>query len=84
MPNELVRIRGVTLGYGSHPILDRLDFAIERGDFLGVMGPNGSGKTTLLKAILGLLRPRVGSIEFPSGDGAPPLFGYVPQRERLA
>jgi ABC-type Mn2+/Zn2+ transport system ATPase subunit len=83
MQNELVRMSAVTLGYGSRPVLDRLDFAVERGDFLGVMGPNGSGKTTLLKAILGLLRPQAGSIEFPSADGAPPRFGYVPQRERL-
>ena len=82
MSNELVRMSRVTLGYGGHTVLDRLDFAIERGDFLGVMGPNGSGKTTLLKAILGLLRPQAGSIEFPSAGG-PPRFGYVPQRERL-
>jgi ABC-type Mn2+/Zn2+ transport system ATPase subunit len=83
MANEIVRMSGVRLGYGGRVVLDRLDFAIERGDFLGVMGPNGSGKTTLLKAILGLLRPQAGTIEFPSANGAPPRFGYVPQRERL-
>ena len=38
MSNELVRMRESTLGYGGRPVLDRLDFAIERGDFLGVMG----------------------------------------------
>jgi zinc transport system ATP-binding protein len=83
MPSELIRARGVTLGYGRRVILRRLDFTIERGDFLGVMGPNGSGKTTLLKALLGLLRPLEGSIEMSAGDGAPARVGYVPQRERL-
>lgn len=83
MATELLRARGVTLGYGGRPVLSRLNFAIERGDFLGVMGPNGSGKTTLLKALLGLLAPMEGSIEAFSSDGASPRFGYVPQRERL-
>jgi manganese/zinc/iron transport system ATP- binding protein len=83
MANEIVRMRGVRLGYGGRVVLDRLDFSIQRGDFLGVMGPNGSGKTTLLKAILGLLRPQAGTIDFPGADGAAPSFGYVPQRERL-
>jgi len=83
MSNELVRMSGVTLGYGSRPVLERLNFVIESADFLGVMGPNGSGKTTLLRAILGLLQPQAGVIEFPSADGVRPRFGYVPQRERL-
>src|SRR5579863_132535 len=79
----LVRGRNLTLGYQAHVVLDKLDFTIERGDFLGVMGPNGSGKTTLIKAILGLVPPLRGAIEFPGRDGEPPRFGYVPQRERL-
>ena len=83
MATDLVRGRGLTLGYRGHVVLDKLDFTIERGDFLGVMGPNGSGKTTLIKAILGLVPPLRGAIEFPGRDGEPPRFGYVPQRERL-
>ena len=83
MAVDLVRGRNLTLGYRGHVVLDKLDFTIERGDFLGVMGPNGSGKTTLIKAILGLLPPLRGTIEFPGSGGEPPRFGYVPQRERL-
>ena len=63
MPIDLLRARGVTLGYGTRMVLQHLDFAIERGDFLGVMGPNGSGKSTLLKAVLGLLKPLTGMVE---------------------
>ncbi len=83
MTVELVRGRDLTLGYRGHVVLDKLDFTIERGDFLGVMGPNGSGKTTLIKAILGLVPPLRGTIEFPGSNGESPRFGYVPQRERL-
>src|SRR5258708_5687217 len=83
MPTELLKARDLTVGYGRIPVLDGINFAIERGDFLGVMGPNGSGKTTLLKTFLGLLKPLSGSIEsFNSGKGRL-LFGYVPQRESL-
>ena len=83
MATDLVRGRDLTLGYRGHVVLDKLDFTIERGDFLGVMGPNGSGKTTLIKAILGLVPPLRGAIEFPGNNGDAPRFGYVPQRERL-
>ncbi|HEY6393877.1 MAG TPA: metal ABC transporter ATP-binding protein, partial [Candidatus Binataceae bacterium] len=83
MPAELLRVRDVTLGYGRRIVLKNLNFTIDRGDFLGVMGPNGSGKTTLLKVILGLLAPKAGSIEFLSRNGELPRIGYVPQRERL-
>ncbi len=83
MANELVSMRGVTLGYGRRIILKNLDFAIQRGDFMGVMGPNGSGKTTLLKALLGLLKPAAGSIVMTPHDGRPLRVGYVTQRERL-
>ncbi len=83
MGTELLKADNLTVGYGRRPILHDLNFTIERGDFLGVMGPNGSGKTTLLKTFLGLLKPLSGSIEsFSAGKGRL-LFGYVPQRESL-
>jgi ABC-type Mn2+/Zn2+ transport system ATPase subunit len=83
MANELISVRGVTLGYRNRVILKNLNFAIERGDFMGVMGPNGSGKTTLLKALLGLLTPLAGTIAITPHDGMPLRVGYVTQRERL-
>jgi ABC-type Mn2+/Zn2+ transport system ATPase subunit len=82
MPTELLKARHLTVGYGDRPVLHGVDLSIERGDFLGVMGPNGSGKTTLLKTFLGLLAPLAGSIEHVSTEKQL-LFGYVPQRESL-
>ncbi len=44
-------------------ILDGLNLTIQRGSFWGVIGPNGAGKTTLLRLLLGLIKPRRGSIK---------------------
>jgi ABC-2 type transport system ATP-binding protein len=47
----------------------------------GLLGPNGAGKTTLLSVIVGLLRPKAGTIEVRGGDAR---FGFVPQRFSMA
>ncbi|MCS7224504.1 MAG: metal ABC transporter ATP-binding protein [Armatimonadetes bacterium] len=78
-PTPIIQLSNVSLGYGSHVVLNGINLVIYRGDFLGIVGPNGSGKTTLLKALLGLLRPLSGSIVMT----APLRFGYVPQRGTL-
>jgi ABC-type Mn2+/Zn2+ transport system ATPase subunit len=75
----LLAFKDVTLGYGRRPVLEGLSFEIQEGEFLGIVGPNGSGKTTVLRAILGLLKPRAGSIRLERKT----RFGYVPQRESV-
>lgn len=72
----LLRVRGLTFGYGRELVLDHVDLDIHPHDFLAVIGPNGGGKTTLIKAILGLLRPWSGEVasRIPRGH-----MGYVPQ-----
>lgn len=84
MVTELLAIKDLSVGYGHHAVLQDINLSIEKGDFLGVMGPNGSGKTTFLKTLLGLLEPIGGTIErHASLDQGHSLFGYVPQRESL-
>jgi ABC-type Mn2+/Zn2+ transport system ATPase subunit len=75
----LLRFAGVALGYGGVPVLRHLSFRVDRGEFLGLVGPNGSGKTTILRAILGLVRPLAGAVE----RAGTPVIGYVPQRESI-
>jgi len=55
-------IAGVDCSYGSVDVLKNIDFVVESGQFLGILGPNGSGKTTLLKSISRVLKPKKGSI----------------------
>ena len=83
MATELLKAVDLTVGYGNIPVLHDINFSIQRGDFLGVMGPNGSGKTTLLKTFLGLLKPLSGTIERIGTGDEHLLIGYVPQRESL-
>jgi branched-chain amino acid transport system ATP-binding protein len=74
-PAPLLRIQGVTSGYGGGDILKQVSLDVPRGSITCVVGPNGAGKSTLLATISGLLRPRTGSIEF---DGAP-ISGLTPK-----
>jgi len=72
-----------TLGYGLKVILRDLTFTIEEGDYFGIVGPNGAGKTTILRAILGVLKPLAGRVQFQSRTGEPLRIGYVPQRDTI-
>ena len=58
----LLGARGLHTYYGSSHILRGVDFSIARGEAVGLMGRNGMGKSTLLKSMLGLVRPRAGSV----------------------
>lgn len=71
----LISVNDVSFRYNGELVLDHINLAIKRGEFLGIIGPNGSGKTTLLKIILGLLKPKIGSVERSKAT-----IGYVPQK----
>ncbi len=76
---SLIQYDLVSVGYQKKsPVLSGLSFAIEKGDFIGLIGPNGSGKTTLLKTVLGLLKPLSGTIYLNPKETR---FGYVKQRQ---
>ena len=64
MSNMLLQVRGLNTYYGASHVLRNLDFNVERGQTLGLMGRNGMGKSTLLKSITGLVKPRSGDIAF--------------------
>jgi len=57
-----VTVRGLRRGFDGHPVLKGLNFEVERGEVLVVMGPSGSGKSVLLKHIIGLETPDDGEI----------------------
>jgi len=62
-----LEIRNLSKYFGTFVALDRVDLAVERGEFLVLLGPSGCGKTTLLRAIAGLERQDAGQI-FHGGE----------------
>ncbi len=59
---NLVSVRDLGFTYDVRPVLRRVSFDVDAGDFVGVVGPNGSGKSTLLDLIDGVLRATAGKI----------------------
>ncbi len=57
-----IEIKDVDSYYGSAKVLEGVDFSVDQGELLGIIGPNGSGKTTLLRTIARILKPRTGAI----------------------
>lgn len=75
----LLECKNLCLGYNKNVLVESLNFCVDAGDYLCIVGENGSGKTTLMRAILGLQRPLDGSITF--GDGLKKnQIGYLPQQ----
>ena len=60
----LLQATGLTVKFGGLTALDSVDFAIRRGEILGLIGPNGAGKTTCFNAITGVYRPTSGTVVF--------------------
>ena len=54
----LIKCENVSIGYEGQTVVKDLDFAIEKGDYLCIVGENGSGKSTLVKSLLRQMRRR--------------------------
>ena len=78
----LLECKNVSLAYEGKTIVYGLDFKIEKGDYLCIVGENGSGKTTLMKTILGLKTPSEGEIIFDEGL-LQKIIGYLPQQSSV-
>jgi len=76
---SMVEVKDLALGYENSAILKGLNFTVNKGDYLCIVGENGSGKSTLMKTLLGLQKPLSGEILF--GDGLKKNeIGYLPQQ----
>jgi zinc transport system ATP-binding protein len=71
--------KNLVLGYDSKVIINGLNFSVNKGDYLAIIGENGSGKSTLMKTILRLNKPLSGTIE-TGDDLLPDEIGYLPQQ----
>jgi len=83
--SELIKLRDVTVSFGSKAILNNINFTVRDKEFIAITGPNGGGKTTLLRVMLKLLKPVCGSVEyFDNGKPTNKLrIGYLPQKSMI-
>jgi len=86
-PRITLRGEGLTKAYGARVVVKDVDIQISTGEVVGLLGPNGAGKTTTFYMVVGLTKPRSGSV-FLGGDDitALPMYlraragiGYLPQ-----
>ncbi len=83
----ILDVQNIRIGYNGRLVLQGLDFAVDRGQVLTILGPNGVGKTTLLRCINAMLKPKTGAVlvedvdvfRMRAGEIAKRL-GYVAQR----
>ncbi len=69
----------LAVGYEKKPVVDNINFKVEKGDYLYIVGENGAGKSTLMKTLLHLTAPVSGKIIY--GDDIKPYeVGYLPQQ----
>jgi branched-chain amino acid transport system ATP-binding protein len=86
-PGPLIEASGLNTYYGASHILRGVDFTVRRGETIGLMGRNGMGKSTLLKSLMGLVRPRSGTVTItgkamagrPTCEVAQRGIAYVPE-----
>lgn len=72
----LAKVSGLSASYGGPLVLEGVDFRVERGQRIGVLGPNGGGKSTLFRVLLGELTPLRGTVAVHG------RCGLLPQTER--
>ena len=71
----MLRVDGVVTDYGHVRVLRDFSLGVDVGEIVGLLGRNGAGKTTALKTIMGLVRPKRGSIVLDGADSPalPPI-----------
>ena len=78
----LISCRDASFAYDGRTVVSGLDFEVNKGDYLCIVGENGSGKTTLMKGVLGLNHAKTGAITFGEGLKSTSI-GYLPQQNSI-
>ena len=88
LDRPIIKLSKISLSFGKRKILDNINFSINEGQILGLLGPNGVGKSTIFNLITGLIKPDFGTISIGSTKvNEYPIYlrtkkfkiGYVPQ-----
>ena len=84
----LLSLEKISLNFGKRKILDNINFTINSGEIVGMLGPNGVGKSTIFNLITGLIKPDHGKVKFKNENATETStsermkkykVGYVPQ-----
>ena len=78
----LIAAKGLAVGYESSAVASGIDFTVNKGDYLCIVGENGAGKTTLMKTLLGLQAPLAGELSY-GDDLKAGGIGYLPQQTAI-
>ena len=76
----ILNCENVSLSYDGRTVASDINFTVNAGDYLCILGENGSGKTTLINAILGLKKVAGGKLSYGEGVRAQNI-GYLPQKQ---
>lgn len=79
LPNRVLDCEGITQTAGDRTLFRNLDFKLEPGERIGIVGRNGMGKSTLIKTLLGMIEPQTGSVHV----GMRTEINYVDQNRML-
>ena len=80
---EILRVSNLSVNRSGNEVIHDINLTITCGEFVGIVGPNGGGKSTLMLTILGILKPRTGSVKIydlaPMSKQTLGKVGWVPQ-----
>jgi len=87
----LLEVKDLNTYYGASHVLQDMSLAVDQGELVALLGRNGMGKSTTMKSIMGLVKPKSGTVIYKGKDiaGYPPYkiaragIGYVPEERRI-
>ncbi len=84
--SAIIKAQGLKKSYGKKLVLDDVNFEIEEGSIVGLLGPNGCGKTTLIKILTGLIKDHTGMIKIANEEPGPytkSIVAFLPDKSYL-
>lgn len=87
--DKVIALNHLTVAYGANPVLWDITTSFKKGTMTAIIGPNGAGKSTMMKAMLNLIKPLTGSVDYYFDSGSEPYdkvkkkIAYVPQNNSV-